>query len=340
MARSSLEGAYTMSIRLVEIVGRGLEAAGVEPRDVLARVGLDGIDQQDADLRVSHADGLRLIDAAVEAAGDECFGLHAAELYRPGAHTMEFLAASSENIGEAVERVCRYYRLLVDAAAPRLDVEGDIAIWRFRMRGALPISRTLAELIMGVAAIAVKVWTSREAPPSEYHFTHRRPADITSYQRIFGSKLHFGADENYMIFPVESLQRPLTSANPELSRLLESHAEELLARHASADELIPRVRELMADELKRGRTQASELAQRLGMSARTLRRHLQANDTSHQALLADLRRERAESLLAEHDVSIEEVAMMLGFSEPSTFHRAFKRWTDRTPLEFRRGVWD
>ena len=85
-----------------------------------------------------------------------------------------------------------------------------------------------------------------------------------------------------------------------------------------------------------GEVQASRVATRLKMSTRTLHRGLAAEDTSFGEILSALRQERAARHLAEDRVSIAEVAFLLGFSELTSFHRAFKRWTGRTPAEFRR----
>lgn len=336
MTPSSIESAYTMSIRLIGIVTHGLESAGVDPGQVLARVGLDTLDLDDVDQRISHVDGMRLMEASVEATGDESFGLSASQVYVPGAHTMEFLASSSGTVGQMMERVCRYYRLMIDAAEPRLDVEGELAIWRFRMRAGIPMSRTLAELITGIGMIAVRMWTESQRNPDEIHFCHRRPADASAYERLFGSSLFFGSEETSISFPKWGLDRQIVGANPDLARVLEPHAEALLARHPTGDGFMPHVREVLADQLKNGRPQANDLARRLGMSPRSLRRHLQSHETSHQALLSELRRDIAEAHLAERNLAIEEVAMMLGYSEPSTFHRAFKGWTGETPLDYRR----
>lgn len=336
MAGTATHAAFTMTVRMVEIVAQGLRAAGVEIEPVLARVGLESLDLQDPDARISHDQGLRLMDAAVEATGDEAFGLHAGAHYQPGSHTVEFLACNSSTLGECLQRVCRYYQLGVDAANPSLEVEGKNAVWRFRMRGGLPIPRTLAEMIIGVGMTAIRQWTSVDADRPEYHFTFSRPADIEPYVETLGSRLAFDSDDNAVIFPARALDTPLLTANSDLCRILESHAEQLLADHPAGDGFVAQVRETLASELQGGNPQAGHLARRLGMSPRNLRRQLQQHGTSHHELLEELRRGLAHRYLTERNLAIDEVALMLGYSESSTFHRAFKRWTGLTPVEYKR----
>jgi AraC-like DNA-binding protein len=112
----------------------------------------------------------------------------------------------------------------------------------------------------------------------------------------------------------------------------------LLARYPREDSLIERFRALTKDELKGGDASLEVLAARLGMSARTLQRKLRALGTSHQELLDEMRKALAVRYLAEPDVAVCEVAYLLGFSESSAFHRAFKRWTGTTPSEFRKRI--
>jgi AraC-like DNA-binding protein len=125
-------------------------------------------------------------------------------------------------------------------------------------------------------------------------------------------------------------------ADPSLCALLDRHARELLARYPREDSLVERIRTLMKGELNGGDASLEVVAERLGMSARTLQRKLQASGTSHQELLDEMRRDLAVRYLREPGMAVCEVAYLLGFSESSAFHRAFKRWTGTTPSEFRR----
>jgi AraC-like DNA-binding protein len=128
----------------------------------------------------------------------------------------------------------------------------------------------------------------------------------------------------------------ITKADPGLCAVLDRHAETLIAKHSPNDSLVERVRALIKDELSGGNASLERIADSLSMSGRTLQRKLRDHGTSHQELLDQMRRDLAMRYLREPDLAICEVAYLLGFSESSALHRAFKRWTGKTPNEFRR----
>lgn len=107
---------------------------------------------------------------------------------------------------------------------------------------------------------------------------------------------------------------------------------------ASVDSLLARVRRFLAEMLGDGAPSLGAIAQRLHMSPRTLQRRLELDGTSFHVLAGDVRRERALAYLADPKLPLAEVAFLLGFSAPSAFHRAFRKWTGRTPLQHRRSV--
>jgi AraC-like DNA-binding protein len=131
------------------------------------------------------------------------------------------------------------------------------------------------------------------------------------------------------------LQTRCLSADSGLVAVLDRYAVDRLNRAPRTNSAADRVRTLIADELRGGNPTAARIATRLKMSVRTLSRLLAAEDTSFRDLLDGVRRELAIELLAGEEASIAEVGFLLGFAELSSFHRAFRRWTGRTPAEFR-----
>jgi AraC-like DNA-binding protein len=117
--------------------------------------------------------------------------------------------------------------------------------------------------------------------------------------------------------------------------LLDRHAEELLEKFPPRDSLTDQVRSIIANEFRGGDPSLEHVADQLGLTPRTLQRKLQELNTSHNELVDQMRCQLAMRYLREHNMAICEVAYLLGFSESSSFHRAFKRWTGVTPKEFR-----
>ena len=141
--------------------------------------------------------------------------------------------------------------------------------------------------------------------------------------------------ENALVFPAWSHMSLSATADAELSAILARHAQHLLEQLPPVNDFVAHVRRLVAEELAGGDPSAEHIAARLHMSARTLRRRLQEHGARHKLLLDELRRELAIRYLSEERLEIAEVAFLLGFSEASAFHRAFKRWTGRTPSDYR-----
>lgn len=323
-----------MSFRIVEVVRAGLVAQKRDERALLAKYGLHG-DADTREKRVPHGVVLALLDEAARVTADPCFGVHAAELYQPGAHVFEYLALNSPTLGDLLTRVCRYYRLIIDAAAPVLEIEGDMARWHFRMPGHEPVPTQLAQLVITTAVLAGRRWMGLEVSPKVV-FAFAAPEDRKEYERVLGPLVSFGGLTNHLQFPAQALALPLQTANPDLFALLDDHAAILLRQRPAPDDLITRVKQLVADGLESGDTELESIAKRLHTSGRTLRRRLSELGTHHRALVDDVRGALAEQYLANEQLSLEDIAYLLGFSDPSAFHRAFKRWSGQTPNEHRR----
>jgi AraC-like DNA-binding protein len=178
----------------------------------------------------------------------------------------------------------------------------------------------------------------RGAPilPLAVDFRHAAPADASEHARLFGVSPRFGVEVNAIEFDRATIEQPLASADPALSSVIERHAEALLAaRPEPAETTANRVRRLLGAMLGEGEVSLAGAASRLRMSERSLQRRLAAEGVSFDAVLDELRRDLALRYLADARLAIAEVAYLLGYSEPSAFHRAFKRWTGETPAEAR-----
>jgi AraC-like DNA-binding protein len=122
---------------------------------------------------------------------------------------------------------------------------------------------------------------------------------------------------------------------PYVHEILVRHASVLLDRLGSEESLSFKVRRAIADLLPRAEADVRRVAKALGMSRQTLHRRLAIENTSFQSLLTTLRRDAAVSQLASDAHSIAEIALLLGYSEPAAFHRAFRRWTGQSPSAYR-----
>ena len=165
-------------------------------------------------------------------------------------------------------------------------------------------------------------------------FSYPMPAHASEYDLLFPCTQVFGAPNSSLVFPARYLGLPLLQDERTLKHFLERSPADLLSRPDEGDSLSSQLRRL----LSRDRTPWPDLeavAQHLHISPQTLRRHLREEGTSFQALKDELRRDIAIYHLGRADLSLQEIAEQLGFSEPSAFHRAFKKWTGVTPGAYR-----
>jgi AraC-like DNA-binding protein len=172
--------------------------------------------------------------------------------------------------------------------------------------------------------------------PVEVRFRHPSPERLDEHRRFFRAPIHFDDRVTALVVRRELLAAPLVRSDPGLCAVLERQVHETLARIPKVNALSERVRHLIARDLTTGEPHARAIAAALHMSPRTLQRQLGHEGTTLRALVDDLRRDLAGRYLSERKIAIAEVAFLLGFSEASAFHRAFKRWSGTTPAEYRR----
>lgn len=272
--------------------------------------------------------------ALEEVSGDPHVGLHLGEhlpLYR--GQVLEYLFSSSPTFGEGLKRALAYQRLLSDAITSRLVVDGDSAY--LQDLADSEEQRHFAEaLVVGVFSF-FKFVTDGHFKPLEVRFTHVEGAPLKEYERVYGCPVTLGCGENRVYFRRDVLEHKVWHAEPGLLRLHEQMANEKLAELARFD-LVAEVKRAIGEMLESGNTSLEAVAARLNMPPRRLRSQLAEADTSFNLVLADYRSRLARRLLARTSESIEQIVYLTGFSEPSTFYRAFKRWTNETPVEYRR----
>lgn len=298
----------------------------------------DALSALDPDERIPISVAHTLLDAVIQRTGDFDLGLKAGRLMSRGdCGVLDYAMTSAATVRDAIEVAGRYTRLLNDALEIRLEIEGSRAILRLESQLVLP--RACADFMVAAFYSDVMRSISRATSEHECWFKHAQPADIGEYERTFApAKVRFAAPCYGLAFDSELLRAPLESADSKLHSVLSKHAELMLAALPHAQSLTEKVRSLIVKELPRVQPSAGRIASHLRMSPRTLGRRLEDEGTTFRSLLDDLRRGLALGYLAKPHVALAEVAFLLGFSEVAAFHRAFRRWTSQTPLEYRRSL--
>jgi AraC-like DNA-binding protein len=322
----------TVSVLLLQPVVFALDDAG--RRALFGASDLTPEILADSDARVTAAQFCVAWAELVQRRGPE-IALAIAEATPPGAFgVVEYVCRSAPTFGAGLSQWARYLNLLDDAVEVGLVTEGDRSSLRVLRESEAPAPAS-HELCFAVVVLQARRLAKIPVKPIVVEFTHKSAADAAVYRRWFDAPVRFGADHTQLVFARSAMEAPLHSADPQLAAILERHAEELRARADKSPPLTAQVRRLVAPALRSDEATIERVAAQLGLTPRSLQRRLKDEGTTFQTLREDLRRELADRYL--HDkLSIAEISFLLGFSEPSAFFRAFKRWTGTTPVEARR----
>lgn len=313
-----------------------LEVGGVDGRSLLSELGLDSTLLEDPDARIPQDKMTRLWQLAVSRSGNPAIGLNMAKIVRP-AHfnVVGYALMSSRNLREGFGRLVRYQRILGEAADLDLQVRPDHYALVVSIHGdRLPVSTQSHDAALAYALAFCRWMTGQEIFPLKARFAYPEPADITAYQQLFGCPLEFDADCYSLSFSRELIEWPLATANPQLARVHDRLANEYLARFDES-RVKHQARQILCRLLPQGEPKRQAVADALHVSTRTLQRRLQEEGTSFQQLLDETRRELAQQYLSQADLTLLEIAYLLGFADPSNFFRAFKRWFDMPPGQYR-----
>jgi AraC-like DNA-binding protein len=317
--------------RLIEVArGRGLDVA-----PLWAKSGLSPGSSPEA--RVSDAVHVALWDEVMRQS-DAGFPIEFARSMRLDDYAALGLACkTAETLGVALKRTARYLALYTNAVKFELRVErrNAVVVLHRGGRGSVgyraSMESSIAELAASIRAMA--------GAPVQIHavtFAHPAPADLSAHREHFRCELLFDAENYGVVLPAAALSTPLRLADAGLSQFMLAHLDAKAAASVEPRSVLDDVIDAISHELPSGPPQVKRVASRLGLSPRTLQRRLREAGHTFQGLVTHTRQVLARAMLLESAHSLPEIGFLLGYSEPSAFHRAFRRWFDLTPAEFRK----
>lgn len=303
---------------------------GVDRGVIFASVNLPD-EEPDQDVRRDNSTQARFWRAAEEVTGDADVGLrvggHLAE-FRGG--LLEYLMLSSETFGQGLQAVLHYRPLYTDALDLRLRVDGGTAV----LSGFVhPVRHYLESFVCPILSCLRHV-TDGAFRPLAITFEHSEGASPMLYERVYGAPVHLNAAEGAIHFDAKLLERRSLSADSQLFAVIEAHAAQRLADLGRAS-IINVIEHELAGMLEAGEVSLTNMAVRLQRNPRTLRADLAAQGTNFNRVVAGYRERLARRLLSRTSHSIDQIVYLTGFSEPSAFARAFKRWTGEAPTAYR-----
>lgn len=301
-----------------------LTGAGLDPEELESP---DGQIPQERHLAL-----WRLIGAQRQ---DPCFGLHHGEwmtLDRIG--PAGYAASSSPTLDAALSSVDRYSRVItefMESSYCRRQAGPGMVMTLSSCR----LSDDMADAAVASDVGLARCLTGRHIRPREVWLQRRQPAQWKEYERIFDCPILFEHQHNAVLFEPEALDLPLPTADPLLLRYIDRAFRANLAFGPAHGVLYVELESAVLEQLAQGDVRIEHVAPRLGMSVRTLQRRLRDRGLEYQGLLDTIRQRLAAELLGDRRMSIKEICYRLGFSEPSAFRRAFKRWTGQSPAAYR-----
>jgi AraC-like DNA-binding protein len=327
---------YSTLGSVAALIAQTLRSYDCDPAPLLKATGID--------LGRTTGDGTRypvermqqLWQLAVDASGDACFGFVAGEQLQPAAlHGLGFSWLASDTLRDALNRLVRFSRLISTAANIQLKDCAD-GVELLLMPPAKVKDFVPASLDAGLTGFLhmCRITAGDRINPSLVTLNRPKPDCARKIETFFHCPVQYDADCYSLCFGKQLVDAPLINANHELARINDQAVVDYLARF-DRDSITMQVRSSIIERLHDGTPNQETIAESLHVSLRSLQRKLNKEETNFKTLLESTRQELALHYIRETHRTLGEITYLLGFSEPSNFTRAFKRWTGKTPAEYR-----
>jgi AraC-like DNA-binding protein len=314
-----------------------LKEAGVELEPLLKKVGLTLHQIEDPGARLRVRDQISFLNLAARALQDTLLGFHLAQ--PPDVREiglLYYVSASSEMLSEALRRSTRYSSIVNEGISLKYIEGADICITFAYVGVGRHTDQHQIEFWMAALVRMCRQLTGLRVAPTRVRLTHRQDNSRSEFTEFFGGDVEFGAAVDEVAFAISIKQMPIVSADPYLNKILITYCEEALSfRPKNSGSFRSSVENTIVPLLPHGKARAGEIARRLGVSQRTFGRRLSLEGLTFSGVLEGLRSDLAERYLADGDLSISQIAWLLGYQEVSALTHAFKRWTGKTPREAR-----
>jgi AraC-like DNA-binding protein len=312
----------------------------IDPAPLIANAGLEDVDLGDREARVPATAEAKFIEGAADACGDPTFGLRLAT--RGGSDEMGlvfFLLSAAPSLREAVRLMPRYARIADESASFTVAFSfAKGAAIEVRYSGLLRRDlKHAAEYQLAAGVQALRDVAGHDVNPVRVSFAHLRRTETRNFERFFRCPVEFGAEADRLVFSQDALDAPNRRADPYLFETLQPFAEEeAKARNVPAQTFREAVDNALFGLLPRGEATVEAVSCRLAVSPRTLSRRLAEEGTTFPEVLAALRQILALRYIREPGLGVDQIALLLGYSELSSFSHAFRRWTGSSPSAARR----
>jgi len=241
-------------------------------------------------------------------------------------------------VGKAIEKNFQYHNLIMDIITPEMYCSGPYACVTWKLKHpSVKTQRQFSESIIAIQAVMLRILTEESIQFNSVRFSHARPAGVDEHERIFRAPMKFGCERNEILFSKSYLDQPVAFGNTTVLAGLEQLVQEQLHSAYGVPSYTEKISRILSKKIITGKdTDIDAISGDLAMGTRTLQSKLKKEGTSFRQIFDDVRKKIAVSALKDMDTTICEIALMLKFSDQSAFHNAFKRWTGKTPGQYRK----
>jgi AraC-like DNA-binding protein len=313
------------------------KAAGVALEPLLIRAHLTRDQIENPRARIKVRSQIEFLDLVSDALDDEFLGFHLAQI--PDLREIGwvyYVLASSELLIDAFRRAERYSSMINEGISTNCIDGANVGSSLHYVGVARHLDRHQIEFWMTVIVRICRQLTGLRLLPNRVRLMHRRERRPAEFAAFFGNDIQFGAGVDEITFDKRNRDLPIVNADPYLNKLLVAYCEEVVRRQRTArGSFRSRVENVVVPLLPHGEARADQIARRLGVSQRTFARRLSSEGLTFQGLMETLRFSLANRYLADRDLSISQIAWLLGYQEVGAFSHAFKRWSGKAPREVR-----
>jgi len=331
----------TIAICFVEAGLRAVHARGLDAEALLVQVGIPPSLLQAPQARVSAAHYGALWRLIAQTLGDELFGLDSRQVKVGSFAMLCRTVIHCKTLEQALNRCSRFYDLLLDDVSIVLSRDAKAAKLTLRERNARRsgAQRVFAHEGLLISLHGLACWlVGRRIPIALAEFGYPEPAHSAEYRTRFSTELGFDRPSTSITFDGCYLGLPVVQGEQSVKEFLRMIPENILVKYKNTNGLTAKIRARLRRSLPDELPDLETLACELHTTPATLRRRLQEEGESYQSIKDQLRRDLAITYLSDSERSVMDIALELGFAEPSAFHRAFKKWTGASPGEHRRSL--
>jgi AraC-like DNA-binding protein len=315
------------------------DACGLECRPFLKKAGIDPEIVNNNTHYLPNASMERLLKLLIPASGDPCFGLNSARYVEPASYSvLGYISMNCSTLRAIQAKIPLYEKIVGDMGVTTVEVANGFALQRWQCVFSDPeVKRHEVENVIGSWVCYARNFLNFSGWESVW-FEHSAPEDpalLANYQEIFDCEVLFDQSVSGIRMQESLLDVPLPQANEQLLEMLLAHATKLLAELDKGQRTTDQVKNILRLMLKQQPPSSEMIAEKLGISSRTLQRKLSEEGTQYKDVLNELRYELAIYFLKNTELTLENIAYELGYAEARSFYRSFKQWTGHTAGYYR-----